>query len=319
MTLPVCEATSLDIVGPERHAAGLWKTRIIRHSDLGGSCAILALNICVLASKIFASLPQVVGRSALVALNYVGLVGLNVQVRCLVKTFSDVFWASDAHDFGAMGITIGKVVNEVSNILLILGNVVAAVASLANRRIVALTLYRVMAPWGLIATFLVVGLDIGRYYFHRALSNRLRVLGELNDADERIRTLCSLLAKKHVNATSSYDQRLAATVVLSLDVETWSKLQTEIGKVHQKEQRQRLYRAITDYCRDQEKLASADLGLKGFGYFSMGVCRAFPDSLVQSGLCTAISLLYTSKLAVQKWCEARIHTQLAIPKIKVLT
>jgi len=260
-------------------------TKLAQQGDLIGSVAISTLNVVVVASKAWSRVPPVFGRGAGAALGVVGVVSLPIQVRYLIKSGKDVKTAAALGDVSAMVMTAAKVVNEASNIILTTAGFAAVSAALICPAWAAVIWGALVTP-AVAATFLAVGLDVHQLFAIRWLNGRLKTIGP----DE-------------------LSGRLKAAAMRVMDPDT----QKAIEKSSIAEDK--VFQQIITYCRRQEDIATANLVLRYFGYLAMGLCRAYPDTLLQSGIHTSFSLLYTAKLAYSKAHERK--TQLAIPQIEV--
>lgn len=94
-----------------------------------------------------------------------------------------------------------------------------------------------------------------------------------------------------------------------VDKDTWKSVEKKISlmkstqfPLHEKDA-DALYRIIQCLKKNitvQQQMANADLGIKGFGYISMGINKMFPNSLIQGIVLLSNACLYTSMLCYQK-------------------
>lgn len=275
-----------------------WVEAAVHHSDLITSIAILALNSAKLATYLVPALPRTLGRSSQVTLSTIGVLSINVQARTFKKTLADGYVAVRLRDPLPMLLMAAKVANEASNIGLTALGFLAATSALVCCPWGAALLYGIMAPWGVVATFIAAGLDGCNAHFSRRL---VRDLSRMEGDDDKIKVFFE---------KSAVPSRLFATVVRGLDPDTWEILKTELPKAESPLERRRLFKVVLAYSVKQQEVATADIGLRTLGYLSMAICRAFPDTVIQSSIYTTMSLIHTSKLLFEKLFQHAARTSM---------
>src|SRR5690606_33909951 len=125
-----------------------WCVTVYRnHSDLVSSVSIFTMNTAILAAKLFRQIPKEVGHTAFFALNFTGLIWLNMQIRDLKKTGDDLHASVREDDFEGMVFTAAKVSAKALNILLTCSMQAAAFVTLCGLPHIALSMYGVMRPF----------------------------------------------------------------------------------------------------------------------------------------------------------------------------
>lgn len=288
-----------------------WDT-FKRHSDLVTSVAIFSLNSCVMAAKASRQVPNLVGHSANVALSYVGVISTPAQVHYLGKTWSDVTRAVRDRDMLAIGPVAVKVANEAVNVLLTVGNFVAAVAKLVNRPAFAIAFYATCRPVAVAGTVATIFVDLFGWVSNSRLITRLDGLQSGSDAKVQ------QLFRDIVSGETTEDpdlKHLTTLVQRTLDRDTWNALAARATRSMEEgdltgEEARALLATVQKYCARQDEFYKAGVGLRALGYAAMAVCRANPDTLVQSITLWGMGLLYTSKLAYEKVAQAGTRAEM---------
>ena len=66
----------------------------------------------------------------------------------------------------------------------------------------------------------------------------------------------------------------------------------------------KLFYGIKDGMQNTQAATKANLILTSLGYISMGICRAFPDTLIEMFTRWSMSVLYTDKFIYEKFFQA---------------
>lgn len=286
-----------------------------KHTDVISNLGILAITTCLLASKIFENTPKILPRMAMVVYNYGGLIWLNVQARDLMKSVKDL--CRSCHKVNASGIveTAAKVFVKGSNILLtcviFAGSVISAVAVPQASLAIALSI----RSFSLSCLCINVLSDVRDYFANEALLKRLEQLD--GNPDGSLLTgkvmVCFLEIVKDLKTPSEVtlgwkeEWDLADRLVRQLDHYTLDTFKESL-KEDRKEKialidALKLFYGVKDGMRTNQGTTKANLSLIALGYFSMGLCRAFPDSLIEMLSRWSMSVLYSDEFIQRKFFQ----------------
>lgn len=323
MTLSIssCYHPSLASIPRQQHCikkAGQWCVKVLdKHTDLISSFSILALNACILGSKIFKSIPFFLPRLSSVILNVGGVIWLNIQMRDCLKSCQDFKNAISIRDYSGMLFTASKVAVKASDILLISGLFVAALIALVNFPAVTLTMYAIMRPIALTSLVAKIALDISDYFINKRLLQRLDVLQRCENKEKITAIMQSFIdhlkKENHKNEVPLQEKKLAIYLIRQLKSSTLEiKFQEQASfqlkhlnssNTLDEKYAMELFSKVKQSMEDKQTMTKANLGLTALGYAIMGVNRIYPDTLLQSSLTFFISFLYTIKLIKQKWSD----------------
>lgn len=284
-------------------------------SDLLMSLTVTALDTCVLAAKLFSAVPQTVGYGAKVLLSYIGEISFTAQIRLLLKTVSDLKDVIVERRGVGVVVVAFKVAEVASTLLLSAGTTLASMAAFMGRMELVGVLYSVLRPWGVALTLVSVALEGYQYYANRHLLRELSDLSVKPMSDERSLFLLKSLREPQRACTDPRYHPLRSKIVQQLDREAWRVLQEALQKglgtweaPLNEEQRlkvRELVAVLKENSRKKTTLAESSVALTALGYLSMGLCRAYPDTLLQASLLWSLSVLFTSKLLYRKGWEHR--------------
>jgi hypothetical protein len=271
-----------------------------KHSDALSSLSILALNTSILASRIFQSLPRIIERSANTLLNFVGVVWLNMQLRNFAKKGMDCLFAAQARDWKGLIFCAAKVTVTSLSILLTCGTFIASIVALSGVPELALAMYLLMRPFSLFSLILGIIVDITDYKINDRLNGKITIILNSHSRDNKIRTIMSnfltLLSEKN---ESSID-KLALHIFRQQEHYTLEKMRELVGQEQSQEDLKKLFLSLKQTLENKQLFTKANFGLIALGYLSMGICRLYPETLIQSLVLWSMSLLYTGKLLYQK-------------------
>lgn len=287
-----------------------------KHTEAISNLGILAITTCLLASKIFESTPKMLPRVAKVVYDYGGLIWLNVQARDLMKSVKDLSRANQMKDLGGIIATAAKVFVKSANIFLTCvifgGSVISAVAVPEASLAIALSI----RSFSLSCLCINVLSDIRDYFANEALLKQLEKL----DSDDKGNLLigkvmaCFLEIVKDVETPSkissewSEEWKLADRLVRQLDhytLETFKEsLQEERKEKYPLVDALKLFYGVKDGMKTNQGTTKANLSLIALGYFSMGLCRAFPDSLIEMSARWTMSVLYSDEFIQRKFFQS---------------
>lgn len=299
-----------------RDKINVAKRILDKHTDVISSMGILAITTCLLASKIFDQTPKFLPRMAMLVYHYAGIIWLNVQVRDLVKSVKDASRAVQFFDVPAMVETAAKVFVKGSNIILtcviFAGSVVSAFVFPQASLAIALSI----RSFSLSCLCINVASDIRDYFANEALLKRLEKIEASADGTLLIGKVmvCFLEIVKDIRSPSKVsgewkeEWALADRLVRQLDSYTVETFRESLQK-DRKEKNPlvdvlKLFYGVKDGLLSTQAYTKANLSLTTLGYISMGICRAFPESLVEMLARWSMSVLYTDEFIQRKFFQA---------------
>lgn len=302
--------------GCQRLAKKGWDTAhylLDKHTDLVSSVGILAISTCILAAKIFKSTPAFIPRTANLIFNYGGIIWLNDQSRDLSKSCKDFTRSFENRQYVGMVETAAKVVYKAINILLTCVNFTAAVVTAVGFPHVSLAMYMAMRSVGLTSLALNIVADVRDYFVNNQLLTELDGLEKKASDDRQIAKVMTcfietILEPKHV-ACQGLEQwkeeaLLADKLVRQLDIYTLMTFKESLAKpkkdVDPRHESTKLYYAVQDSILSRQCYTKSNLFLTSLGYVSMGICRAFPETVLEKSVRWMMSVLYTDEIIRQK-------------------
>lgn len=310
--VPLGESATAAVQKLGQHCIYLWD----RHSDLIESSGILLISTCLLASKIFKSIPPLLPRTGLVILNYWSIISLNWQIKEFIKSGCDFLRSLASAKLSSVIETTTKAFVLGTNVLMVTFSFAAAVIALFGFPQTSLAIYVGMRPLALVNLALTIGCKGYDYYANKYLVNVLQNIEEQPNANQQISKIAicflEILKKKETSISREWTQEreLADRLVRQLDHSALEGLHEIFTlKVDIKEAR---LQALKLYSALYESMYNAVVNTKSFfeltilGYVAMGLCRAFPDSLVDMTSRWTMSLIYTDDLIRRKIRQAAV-------------
>lgn len=295
---------------------GHWLARIYRnHSDLISSIGNDVLNTIILVSRVVKQIPHFINRSAYFAFNITGMFWINMQIRDLGKNIHDAFTNTKAYDLEGIITSAAKVTVAALNILLATSLLAAALVSLAGLPQAALTMYAALRPFSLSSFFLSIGGAVYDYKKNQALVKIFDSKpANSNEAKKFIKCFVHQLYNAQSTCQDPEGKRLARHTFKQLDHfqldAMLQKFRDEYGAGtpltllrilnRDESRREKLYKELNNGLNNKNSYTRDHLGLVILGYVCMGICKAYPDSLIQSSVTWGISLLYTLKKIKEK-------------------
>lgn len=288
-----------------------------KHTDLISSLGILAITTCLLAAKIFKNIPSILPRLANVVFNYGGIIWLNVQVRDFIKSCRDWGRVVGQGDWQALLETTAKVFVKGVNILLTCAFFGASVAAAVGFPQLTLALHMAVRPLSLTSLAINIAGDVRDYFANEEVLKQLDSLETDCKTDRQIAKVmgCFLeivMRPKHVPCRGllqwSKERKLADFIVRQLDTYTLETFQEGLGKKRAlsdvRQEVLKLFYNVQDSMRNRQANTKANLFLTVVGYVSMGICRAFPETVVEKATRFGMSVMYTDELIRQKLFQA---------------
>ena len=287
-----------------------------KHTDVISSMGILAITTGLLASKIFEQTPKFLPRLAMLVYNYAGIIWLNVQVRDLVKSVKDASRTIQSFDIPAMVETAAKVFVKGSNIILTCVIFAGSVASALVFPQASLAIALSIRSFSLSCLCINVVSDIRDYFANEDLLKRLEQIESSPEGSVLIGKVmvCFLEIVKDLKSPSKVsvewkeEWALADKLVRQLDsytVETFREsLQKDRKEKNPLVDALKLFYGVKDGLLSTQAYTKANLSLTSLGYISMGICRAFPDSLIEMLARWSMSVLYTDEFIQRKFFQS---------------
>ncbi|MFA6916461.1 MAG: hypothetical protein WC222_08700 [Parachlamydiales bacterium] len=142
-------------------------------SRLVSQTRMVALDLLILADRLFVSFPKALGKVSLVGLNALGIAYISNSFPEIYKAFLDVVLSVKRRDLSYFMYSALKVVNAVANPILMLGTCTASTLSLFSFASGAWQLYSVVNPYAA-ANILLWGIAyFGDFYINQNLKNDL--------------------------------------------------------------------------------------------------------------------------------------------------
>ncbi|ADI37632.1 hypothetical protein [Waddlia chondrophila] len=287
-----------------------WCVRVYRHhSDLIASLGIFTLNTILLASKIFKEIPHLIHRSCYTALSFSGMIWMNIQIRDLIKNSDDLYHNLKAKDWEGIIFTAAKVAVKSLNILLTGALLTASIFSLFAFPEIAFAMYAAMRPFSLFSLGTGILTEVYDYKKNSSLCARIKKVSEKQEVMHHF--LKRLYHEKDL-AQESSNKLLARHVFKQLDHYVMESMRKNLANKYGCETADHLmnkldendlnalFQSLKRGLKQKQQYIQANLGLITAGYISMGICKMWPDSLIQSSVTWIMSLLYTSKMIWQK-------------------
>ncbi len=297
-------------------------SRIYRnHSDLISSIGNDILNTIILVSRVVKQIPHAVNRSAYFAYNLTGMFWINVQIQDLQKKAKDTQVNFSAYDFEGVITSAAKTAVAALNILLSASLLTAALISLAGMPQIALTIYSAMLPFSLFSFFTNIGCELYDYIKNKMLAKKFRNIKfakEFTANSEKAKKVAEFFVRRLYNLQQTKcgfsEKKLARHTFKQL---SYFQISAMLQKFQNKYRADSAQTLLTVLRRDQSKIGKLlqdlkkgledkntytknNLGLITLGYVCMGICKAYPDTLIQSFVTWGISLLYTLKMIYEK-------------------
>jgi len=309
ITRSLPDYSTRDLVKSHLDAGWRWSIRLLdKHTDLISSGGILAITTCLLADKVFKEFPPIIPRLSLVLLNFSGIIWLNVQIMDLIKSCYDLKRVFDWKDWDGLVQTAAKVVVRVSNILLTGLFFGASVVGACGFPQISAALYIGMRPFALTTLVLNILTDLGDYFANKAILQIIDRIEEARSGLTMAKVSLSFLEIIGGHKVTYPEGFFANRIVRQIErrtVETFKeKLVQKISIEDVRLEAYKLFYNLKDGLVSKQAGTKANLSLTVLGYVSMGVCKAFPDTLKDMISRWTISVLYTDELIRQKFYEA---------------
>lgn len=273
-----------------------WTVHVLnKHTDMISSAGILAITTCLLAAKIFKNIPPFLPRLARIVFNFGGIIWLNVQMRDLIKSGRDLYRASDWQ--GVLE-TAAKVFYKSVNVFLTCAIFGASVAAVCGFPYAPLALSIALRPISLASLGINIATDIRDYFVNESILHELKQIEDGNALSLKKTMICFLEIITRSKQRSSFpkEKKLADLLVRQIDVSVIETFQEQLKSQNPF----KLFHSVKDSMVSKQAGTKANLSLIALGYISMGICRAFPDSLIEMTTRWGMSVLYTDELIRQK-------------------
>lgn len=307
----VCSSATPTTDRSIQNALTLWRSRLVKvyyhHSDLVSQYSRLGLNSIVLIGKLSTTIPQAIPRAAQVWLSYTGIAYTNIMIRDMLKSARDVRFAYLSSDYPGMIFTAIRTAVKVTNIALTFGLFVASVIALGGYPAVATAIYMGMRPIALIA--LVLGIS-DEFIDFAETKSLLESLPE-NDPPNLMGHFSAYALDMPLDEEILKDAT-ARCLVRDLEESCLGVFQAHPDKLSH------CYLEVRKAVQQKLSTTIENLYARIFGYFSMAICRMFPDSLIQASLIWGISLYYTEKMVREKLRNIKRERRLELMPVETV-
>lgn len=283
-----------------------------RHTDLISSCGILAITTCLLAAKIFQGMPSFLPRLSRIVFNYGGIIWLNVQMRELIKSSKDWMRAFQLSCWGDLFELALRVAIKAFNILLTCVNFTCSVVTGVGYPSISLAVQMALRPIALSFLALSILTDSRDYVINKTLLEEFeRIECRPDHAYEIPETVVAILEvfKSAKSQSTPQKQLFADRVVRQLTHTTIQTFQESLSAcpVSSEELHRdalKLFFLIKDSLVGKQAWTKSNLSLTAMGYLSMGICRAFPETVADWLTRWGNSVLFTDELIRRKLFES---------------
>lgn len=302
-----------------------------RHSVLLQQISILTLTMTVFASKVIVSTPKVLAQVALSCLNFVGIISLDSQICHLSKAYDDFSRTHFFCDRVGMLFTLSKVIAAATSIFLTCLFFASSLVALAGMPSFAVGCNLVCYPISLLGWLLSQVNHSVDYHYNTVLLDDFKALKPTALPENQRKII--LLVKEMIHifnprlnftfqieastppATSS--AYLAMRTIRQLENSSLEQFRGGLaliqpqGRAHIDWQRTlMLFKTVKQRLKEKQLQMYASTGLTLLGHMAMNLSKFYPDSALDWGARTAMSLLYTIKMIWKKICLWRLSEAL---------
>lgn len=289
-----------------------------KHTDLISSGGILIITTCLLAAKIFKNIPPLLPRIALAVYNFGGIIWVNVQVRDFLKSLEDLSRNIRCYDWKPCIEVAAQVFLKATNILLTCSLFCASVAAAAGFPWVLSMFYLTTRPLGLTSLAMSIATDLYDYFANKQLLNQMTTLENEPAAGQRIiKIMDGFLSNIFPQAVAfqcnnnNKEKYFANRLVQQLDMFTLETLKESLPQQQNTSdtllKKFELFFKIKECMINKQAMTKSNLSLISLGYVSMGICKLYPDTLIEMATRWMMSVLYTDDLISQKLFQADLE------------
>lgn len=282
------------------------------HTDTISSLGILVVTTGILAAKIFRSMPQIIGSSGRLFLEFSGIIWLNVQLKEFSKSKKD--WTRAIHDveYAAIVRTTVKVIIKAVNILLTCAYFGASITTFGGFPQCSAAIYMTLRPLSLGILTAEIANDICDYITNKGLLKKFAKIESQDHAGHHLaKIMCSYLKINLRNENKIVgnfkeelnDKKVASSIIRQLDTFTISMLQENLSRQlvdadpHMKALN--LYYSIKEGLGNTQARVISNLSLTALAYFSRAICKLYPDTLTEMLARWSMSVLFTDELVIK--------------------
>ena len=199
------------------------------------------------------------------------------------------------------------------NILLTCAFFGASVAAAIGFPHLTMAMHLAVRPLALASLATNIATDVRDYFVNEGILKEMDRLEKYSRTDRQIAKVMScfleiVMRPKHVPCLGlsqwPEERKLAERIVRQLDTYTLETFQEGLAKPRRigdvRQEVLKLFYAVQDSMRNKQSNTKANLFLTGLGYVSMGICRAFPETVTEKATRWGMSVLYTDELIRQK-------------------
>jgi hypothetical protein len=325
LPVPMLPCMNLNAVKQKAAVGWHWCVKVLdKHTDLISSVGILAITTCLFAAKIYSSIPSIIPRLSRFVLNFGGIIWLNVEVRDFRKSCRDFYLATGIRDLQGLVVTAAKVFVKASDILLTCGMFLASAVALGGFPQMTAGMYLAMRPIAIVSLGMRIATEVYDYFANEKLLQMLRRISQLSHQYSLRQGImrcffeCLYLSRKTdiLSLFPKKVKKLSVKLLRQLDLATLETFRENLSKnIREDPYRKnlKLFYSLKESMQNKQAMTQANLSLIALGYFSMGICRIFPDTLLEMGFRWGMSVLYTDELLRQKFFQADLACEISSP------
>lgn len=301
------------------------------HTDAISSLGILTVTTGVLAAKIFPRMPAIIGSSGRLFLEFCGIIWLNVQVKEFFKSKQDCLQAMRSLECEPIIKTMIKVIIKGINILLTCAYFGASIATFIRFSQISLRTYMALRPLSLVILSAEIINDIWDYTTNKKLLRKFDFIeGQENGSQQLARVMRSYLRIHLENQnhnvqidkkeTKTAENKLASSIVRQLDLFTLEQLQENSSSKtgDSRTKALQLYYNVKDGLGNIQARVKSNLTLTVLSYVSRGICKMYPDSLIEMLARWGMSVLFTDELVFKyKLRQMDLHRDNDFPELLI--
>lgn len=290
-----------------------------KHTDLISSCGILAITTCLLASQVFQTIPRILPRLAKVVYDFGGIIWLNVQLRDLAKSSKDLIRTVKRKEVLGFIEVAAKVFVKGVGIIMTCVIFAGSVAAAVGFSKVPLSLALAIRPLGLACLGINIATDIRDYSQNERLLKQFSAYEKTSEygelADRLALAFLTIILQNRLSLDLLESTAFADLVVRQLDTQTIETCQEIFPKDQKKgtlEESLKIVDTLKKGIQFKQSGTKTNLSLIVLGYISMGLCRAFPNGLIDMTTRWSMSVLYTDELIRHKLFQMDLNPTCAL-------
>lgn len=294
---------------------GVRWTKVIldKHTDLIHNLGIIAISTCLLAAKIFKNMPSYLPRVSNFVFNFGGIIWLNVQVVDFLKSCRDVSHAIKERDIIGLVETSAKVAVKGVDVLLTITIFSASMLMTLGYPEITLAVYLAIRPIALASLAVMIASDVRDYFVNRKiiadLKNCENSAGISLTAQKVTNCFHQIVTKGSVDAdVKGAERSIAYRLLRQFHASTVNAYKEGLSRENSNPTE--LYQIMKQSLIETQAYTEDNLKLRALGYVSMGICKAWPETIIEKSSRLGMSLLYTALLIRKKIEDAQKANEL---------